>query len=138
MGFFRKEKKREVKQRSYKITKDCLHLIFECAKSNFPHEFAGLLRVDDNKKDVISEVVIIPGTISGESHAIFQMHMRPIDFSIIGTVHSHPSPFARPSDADLQLFYRYGKVHIIAAMPYSGKSWKAYDQTGKDLDIEVV
>ncbi|MFO7677135.1 MAG: Mov34/MPN/PAD-1 family protein [Thermoplasmatota archaeon] len=138
MGFFKKRNKKEYKQRSWKITKECLNLIFECSKSNFPHEFAGLLRVDDENKDTISEVVIIPGTISGDSHAIFQMHMRPIDFSIIGTVHSHPSPLARPSDADLQLFYGYGKVHIIAAMPYSGKSWKAYDNTGKEIILTVV
>jgi proteasome lid subunit RPN8/RPN11 len=138
MGFFSRKKKIEYTKASWKIKRECLNLIFECAKSSFPHEFGGLLRVDDEVKDTISEVVIIPGTISGDSHAIFQMHMRPIDFSIVGTVHSHPSPFARPSEADLHLFGKYGKVHIIAAMPFSGKAWKAYNHSGEKIEIEIV
>ena len=137
MSFFKQKKKITSKSPSWKITKECLDLIFECAKSNFPHEFGGLLRVDDTKKDTITEIVLIPGTISGESHAIFQMHMRPIDFQIVGTVHSHPAPFATPSEADLALFGKYGKIHIIAALPYSGKSWKAYDTYGKECSIEI-
>ena len=138
MGFFSRKKKIDYVPTSWKIKKDCLNLIIECAKYSFPNEFGGLLRVDDELKDTITEVVILPGTISGDSHAIFQMHMRPIDFSIVGTVHSHPSPFARPSDADLHLFSKYGKIHIIAAIPFSGKSWKAYDHYGKEKNIEII
>ena len=138
MSFFRQKKKTEHTKASWKIKRECLNLIFECAKSSFPHEFGGLLRVDDKVKDTITEVVILPGTISGDSHAIFQMHMRPIDFSIVGTVHSHPSPFARPSDADLQLFGKTGKVHIIAATPFNNSSWKTYDYKGKEIEIVVA
>ena len=138
MGFFSRKKKTEYIPTSWKIKRECLNLIFECAKSSFPNEFGGLLRVDTKLKDAIIEVVILPGTVSGDSHAIFQMHMRPIDFSIVGTVHSHPSPFARPSDADLHLFSKYGKIHIIAAMPFSGKAWKAYDHYGKEKNIEII
>ena len=138
MGFFSHKKKTEYAPTSWKINRECLSLIFECAKSNFPNEFGGLLRVDDKSKDTIIEVVILPGTVSGDSHAIFQMHMRPIDFSIIGTVHSHPSPFAQPSDADLHLFGKYGKIHIIAASPFIESSWRAFDYSGKEVDITVV
>lgn len=138
MSFFRQKKKTEHKKASWKIKRECLNLIFECAKSSFPHEFGGLLRVDDKVKDTITEVVILPGTISGDSHAIFQMHMRPIDFSIVGTVHSHPAPFARPSDADLHLFSKYGKIHIIVAIPFSRKAWKAYDYLGEKTEVEIV
>jgi len=138
MGFFSRNKKTDYLPKSWKIKKDCLDLIFECAKSNYPNEFGGLLRVDEELKDMIIEVIILPGTISGDSHAIFQMHMRPIDFSIVGTVHSHPSPFSRPSDADLQLFSKYGKIHIISASPFNLESWKAYDYLGKELDVDIV
>lgn len=138
MGFFRRKKKTEYTQTSWKIKRECLTLIFECAKSNFPNEFGGLLRVDTESKDTIIEVIILPGTISGDSHAIFQMHMRPIDFSIVGTVHSHPSPSARPSDADLHLFSKYGKIHIIAASPFNEESWKAYDYSGKEVEVAIV
>jgi len=138
MGFFRRKKKTEYTPTSWMIKRECLNLIFECAKSSFPNEFGGLLRVDTESKDTIIEVVILPGTVSGDSHAIFQMHMRPIDFSIVGTVHSHPSPSARPSDADLHLFSKYGKIHIIAASPFNEESWKAYDYSGKEVEVTIV
>jgi len=122
----------------WKIKRKCLELIFECAKSTYPNEFGGLLRVDMERKDTIIELVMLPGTISGETHAIFKLHMLPIDFSIVGTVHSHPSYSARPSGADLQLFNKHGKVHIIAATPYNITSWKAYNQRGDELDLKVI
>ena len=82
--------------------------------------------------------MLLPGTISGDSHAIFQLHMLPIDFSIIGTVHSHPSPVPRPSDADLHLFEKFGKVHIIVANPFDEFSWKAYDYMGNELELIII
>jgi len=137
MNFFGKKKNVKT-QEPWKIARSCLELILECAKSNYPNEFGGLLRVDDKVKDTITEVVILPGTISGDSHAIFQMHMRPIDFSIVGTVHSHPSRSYRPSGADLHLFQKYGKVHIIAAKPYAEDSWKAYNYNGEEIEMSVI
>lgn len=137
MGIF-KYKEKNVILPQWKIKRKCLDLILECAKSNYPNEFGGLLRVDADEKRTIIEIVVLPGTIFGESHAIFKLHMLPIDFSIVGTVHSHPSPFAHPSDADLQLFGKYGKTHIIAATPFNNSSWKAYDYRGKEIEIVVV
>ena len=137
MGFFKK-KKIVKNQIQWRITKKCLDLIFECSKSNFPKEFGGLLRVDEKDKHVISELVMLPGTISGDSHAIFRLHMMPVDFSIVGTVHSHPSPYPIPSDADLQLFGKHGKIHIIAASPYDISSWKAYDYDGNEVQIKII
>jgi proteasome lid subunit RPN8/RPN11 len=64
--------------------------------------------------------------------------MLPIDFNLIGTVHSHPGPSTRPSDADLQLFAKKGKIHIIVAMPFDYNSWNAYDYTGNEVTIEIV
>ena len=95
-------------------------------------------RVDDEKKDLISEVVLIPGTISGNSHAIFKLHMLPVDFNIVGTVHSHPSPSANPSNADLELFRKHGRVHIIACQPFDEKAWKGYDYKGNEITITVL
>jgi proteasome lid subunit RPN8/RPN11 len=122
----------------WKIKKECLEFILECAKSSYPNEFGGLIRVDADKKHTIIETVILPGTVSGESHAIFKLHMLPIDFSIVGTAHSHPSPSFHPSDADLLLFRKYGKVHIVAAYPFNLSSWKAYSYNGKEIIIDIV
>ena len=137
MSFFKKSKKIR-KPIEWKIKKKCLDLIFECAKSSFPNEFGGLLRVDSEKKDTIIELVILPGTVSGDAHAIFKLHMLPIDFSIVGTVHSHPSYSNRPSDADIQFFMKSGMVHIISANPFDMDSWKAYDYNGNQIEMIVV
>jgi len=137
MSIFKKKKNSEV-QPKWKIKRGTLELILESAKSTYPYEFGGLLRVDEDEKHTIKEIVILPGTISGDSHAIFRLHMLPIDFSIVGTVHSHPSFSFHPSDADVLLFRKFGKVHIVAAYPFTSFSWKAYDYNGKEIDIEVI
>ncbi len=114
-------------------------MILESSKSSYPREFGALLRVDRVKKDTIIEVVLLPGTISGDSHAIFRLYMLPIDYSVVGTVHSHPSAIARPSDADLDLFGHFGKIHlIIGVTPYGGTQWKAYEYDGRETTVEVV
>jgi len=82
MGIF-KYKEKNVILPQWKIKRKCLGLILECAKSNYPNEFGGLLRVDADEKRTIIEIVVLPGTIFGESHAIFKLHMLPIDFSIL-------------------------------------------------------
>ena len=119
------------------IERNCLDLIKESARSVFPNEFGGFLSVGNNPQ-VIDEVVLIPGTISGNSHTIFRMHMAPVDSTIVGTVHSHPSPNNIPSKADRHLFERYGRVHIIIAEPFDDRSWQAYDYLGKPHSLEVV
>lgn len=138
MSFFKKKNKNKCIQKRWKIGRKCLDMILECAKSNYPNEFGALLRVKTNVKDTISEIVVLPGTISGESHAIFQLHMLPIDFSIVGTVHSHPSYSFHPSNADLHLFQKYGKVHIIVANPFTMSSWQAYNFNGEEIEMDVI
>ncbi len=138
MSFFKKNQASDIQKKQWKIKKECLQLIFECAKSTHPNEFGGLLRVDSTTKDTIIEIVLLPGTISGESHAIFRMNMKPIDFSIVGTVHSHPSPIPLPSNADLQLFRKQGNIHIISAHPYTLHSFKAYTGSGIETQIDIV
>jgi len=138
MGLFRRTPKQHVPF-PWKITRKCLDMILESSKSNYPQEFGALLRVDRVKKDTIIEVVLLPGTISGDSHAIFRLHMLPIDYSIVGTVHSHPSSIARPSEADLDLFGHFGKIHLIVGVtPFGGTQWRAYEYNGHEATVEVV
>lgn len=138
MLFFKKKKPKIPTKVSWKISHKCLDLIIESSKSIYPREFGGLLRVDDKKRDLISEVVLIPGTVSGDSHAIFKLHMMPVDFNIVGTVHSHPSPYSIPSSADLELFRKHGKIHIIMASPFNENSWRAYNYKGDQTSVELI
>jgi proteasome lid subunit RPN8/RPN11 len=117
------------------IRKKTLRMIMEASKSSYPEEFGAILRAE---KGVISELLLLPGTISGESSALFQLHNLPIDFTIVGTVHSHPTGSTRPSRADLQLFRKYGWVHLIVGYPYSMTQWACYDVTGRRRPLEVV
>jgi proteasome lid subunit RPN8/RPN11 len=64
--------------------------------------------------------------------------MMPVDFNIVGTIHSHPSPHPIPSDADLELFRKHGRIHIIIAYPYDKNSWKAYDYAGNETTLKIV
>ena len=137
MSIFKKKERREV-QSQWKIKGSTLDFILESAKSTYPNEFGGLLRVDSDEKHTIKEIVIIPGTIYGDSHAIFKLHMLPIDFSIVGTVHSHPSISFHPSDADVLLFRKFGKIHIVVAYPFTTSSWKSYDHDGKETDMKII
>ncbi len=118
-----------------KIRRDVIDLICETAKSQHPHEFGAVLRAE---KGVITELLVVPGTVSGRSHAIFHLSMLPIDFSAKGTVHSHPGSVPLPSEADLDLFRRYGNLHIIVAEPYTTRTWRAYNGRGEPVQVDVV
>lgn len=137
MGFFGRKKTTAPPQPYWirKIRRNVVRLICESAKSQHPHEFGGLLRARDG---IITEILILPGTVSGETHAIFQLGMLPIDFSVKGTVHSHPSANASPSGADLDLFLKFGTTHIIVGMPYDERTWRAYNARGEPIELEVV
>ena len=136
--FTRSHKNKEKKFDNWKIERKCLTLIFEAAKSTFPNEFGGLLRVDENQKNTISEIIILPGTIQGDSHTIFKLHMMPVDFQIVGTVHSHPSTSFYPSNADFHLFQKHGRIHIISAYPYNFKTFKSYNSLGNIINLEII
>lgn len=131
MGLLKKEPHAEVRT----IKKKVLTMILESSKSSYPNEFGALLREEDGE---ISEVILLPGTISGETSALFQLHMRPIDFSIVGSAHSHPVGDYTPSEADLDFFRRSGTVHIIARWPYSLHDWAAYDVQGNRISLDVL
>ncbi len=120
------------------IAKDTLYFILEASKSTMPVEFAGLLRAED---DVITEVIMLPGTESSSKSALIRLYMLP-NMEVVGSVHSHPSPNLRPSRADLIFFGKTGDYHIIAAPPFDETSWICYDGTGRArrlpiLDVEL-
>ena len=110
-------------------------MIFAASKDTHPREFLCVLRAEDG---VITELILAPGTISSERYAIFNRHRLPVDFSVVGSAHSHPTPNVRPSDADLNMFQNTGSVHIIVGYPYEMDSWKAYSRDGQEFDLKVL
>ena len=118
-----------------RIERGTLDFMLGASRSSHPKEFAGVLRA---KGDTITEVLLLPGTISSGRSAVLKLHMMPIDPTACGTVHSHPSSNASPSGEDLALFAKHGRVHIIAAAPYNEHSWKAYNHRGEEISLEAV
>jgi len=119
----------------YAIRRKVLRMILGASADMFPKEFGAILRAEDG---VITEILLVPGTVSGNRHAIFQLHMLPTDFSVVGTVHSHPSGNYNPSDEDLALFRKFGGLHVIVGYPYNESTWAAWKHSGDRLDLEVI
>ena len=107
----------------------------ESAKSAYPDEFVCVHREIDG---VISEMVMLPGSVFGDEHSFINQWMEPIAYSIAGSAHSHPGYCNEPSDADKDFFSNMGGVHFITCQPYDRNSWKAYNSRGDPIDIEVI
>jgi proteasome lid subunit RPN8/RPN11 len=103
-----------------------------------PKEGILLLRgKEDKARMVIEEVIIPPIATHGEGFSLFSLASLPIDFSIIGVAHSHPSGVHRPSLEDLNM--GYAKLMVIVTHPYSSEHDIAvFDTEGKPLLFEVV
>lgn len=135
MGLFRREPAPPRRRKVHSIRQDVLDLVKESARASHPNEFGATLRAE---KGVVTEVILVPGTLGGDRHAILPLGYLPIDPSIVGTIHSHPGPYAIPSDADKQLFNAFGHTHIIIAEPYTDDTWIAYDQNAAEIELDVV
>ena len=120
------------------ISRELLETILEGAKQLYPRESFLLLRGKKRKGVVcVSDLVVAPFAVHGKGFAGFQSHMLPIDFSIVGSVHSHPSGYTKPSNVDLN--HMFGRVLMIVGYPYEGEKCVAiYDSNGDKLTLTVV
>jgi proteasome lid subunit RPN8/RPN11 len=117
------------------IESETLQFILHACKNTHPNEFAAFLREKDN---VISEVLLAPGTLFGRSGSVINRWMLPLDASISGSVHSHPSSLVIPSPSDLRFFSIFGKYHAIVGFPYSPENIYFFDRKGSSLSHKVI
>ena len=120
------------------IPSNILDAIYAGAKELYPRESFLLLR-GKKSKDIISitDLVLAPFAVHGEGFAHFNPYMFAGDFSLVGTVHSHPSGNISPSDTDLNYFF--GRILLIVGYPYEGKGCiVAYDSNGNSVPIEIT
>jgi proteasome lid subunit RPN8/RPN11 len=120
------------------IKRSIIESILDYAKACHPKEGILLLRGKAGKGMInIAEVVVPPLSVRGSGFSNFPLHMLPIDFSIVGTMHSHPSGVLNPSATDLNHFY--GKIMIIVAYPYkSEKDMIVLDGEGNAVNYEIT
>ena len=117
------------------IDRSLMEMVNQAARDSLPNEFMAMLRAEEG---VVSELLLVPGTLQGKDSALVMLHMLPIDYTVVGTIHSHPGYSNRPSRQDLELFRRYGMIHIITCLPYDENSWQAYDHQGGMIELPVV
>ena len=120
------------------IPSNILDAIYAGAKELYPRESFLLLRGKKSKGVIsITDLVLAPFAAHEEGAVHFNPYMFAGDFSLVGTVHSHPSGNISPSHVDLNYFF--GRVLLIVGYPYEGKSRiAAYDSNGDKVPIEIT
>lgn len=119
------------------IDQELFEAILEHARMSHPLEAILLLRGKrKTAKIAITDLIIPPLATGGHRYSSFPVNMLPLDFSIMGSVHSHPSGSLLPSVNDFNHFF--GKVMMIVAYPYVGEeNAKAFNCSGGQAILRV-
>ena len=120
------------------IPQDVLECIYAGAKQLYPRESFLLLRGEKSKSVIkITDLVLAPFGSHGRGFAHFNPYMFSGDFSLVGTVHSHPSGNISPSHVDMNYFF--GRILMIVGFPFEGQGCvAAYDSSANRLPIEIT
>lgn len=120
------------------IPLDILDTIYSGAKQLYPRESFLLLRGKKSKGIIkITDLVLAPFAVHGEGNAHFNPYLFSGDFSLVGTVHSHPSGNISPSHVDMNYFF--GRILMIVGYPFEGRNCiAAYDSNADKLPVEIT
>ena len=78
-----------------------------------------------------------PFAVHGNGFAHFNPYMFSGDFTLVGTIHSHPSGNISPSHVDMNYFF--GRILMIVGYPFEGRNCiAAYDSNAEKLPIEIT
>jgi proteasome lid subunit RPN8/RPN11 len=117
---------------------EMLNTIFEGARYLHPKETILMLR-GKKKKDVMHlvDLVVPPLATYGHGFANYPLHLLPMDFSLVGTVHSHPSGNKTPSEVDFNHFF--GRIMMIVGYPYANEhDVVVYNSDGERLPLQIT
>jgi proteasome lid subunit RPN8/RPN11 len=119
------------------IKRSIVEAILIDAKNAYPNEGILILKGKVKRDSITIDDSITPFMPTKGAHfSTFPLYMMPLDLTVIGTAHSHPSGNSRPSIEDMNNFY--GRIMIISAYPYlSERDIAVYDKNGR-RDYEIV
>ena len=120
------------------MTAELLDSIFEGARRLYPKETFLLLRGRKHKNEIrVTDLVVPPLAVYGYGFANLPFHMLPMDFSMVGTVHSHPSGNINPSHVDINHFF--GRILMIVGYPFmDARNVAVYDSKGERVTFQVT
>jgi proteasome lid subunit RPN8/RPN11 len=120
------------------VSEELLQAVFEGARRLYPKEIILVLRGEKKKNLIkVSEVVVPPLATYGSGFANIPIHMLPMDFSIVGTVHSHSSGNLTPSSADLN--HIFGIMLMIVGFPFADeRNVAVYNRNGEKLTLQIT
>jgi len=120
------------------LSAELLDAVFEGARRLYPKETILLLRGKKTKDTIrVEELVVPPLATYGHGFANIPLHMLPMDFSIVGTVHSHPSGSLTPSDVDFNHFF--GRILMIVGVPFADeRNVAVYNSHGEKLSLQIT
>jgi proteasome lid subunit RPN8/RPN11 len=120
------------------VSAELLDSIFEGAKRLYPKETFLLLRGKKSKNSIrVTDLVVPPLAVYGYGFANLPFHMLPMDFSVVGTAHSHPSGNINPSSVDLNHFF--GRILMIVGFPFaSAQNVAVYGSKGEKLPLQIT
>lgn len=111
--------------------------LLEMARLAYPLEMLALLRGEKRGDGVyVEELLFAPLSKHSSSSVYFRLDLMPMDFTIVGLAHSHPSGIPKPSLDDLQNFI--GRVMLILIPPFSSyRDIYAFNSDGERLRVVV-
>ncbi len=120
------------------LSRDVFEGLLAMAREAHPLEMLALLRGRKKGDEVhVEELLFAPLSTHSESSVHFRLDLLPIDFTIVGLAHSHPSGVGEPSVEDMHNFV--GRVMLILTPPYMGvEDIHAFDGSGRRLVVRVA
>jgi proteasome lid subunit RPN8/RPN11 len=107
------------------------------ARHLHPEEGILLLRGKLSKDRIMVEEIVIPPFASrGRAFSSFPLFTLPMDASIVGVAHSHPSGHLKPSPEDLNNFY--GRIMVIVGYPYRFEDVAVFNRDGEPVKFEIL
>lgn len=116
---------------------DVVEEVCHFSKEVYPKEFVAVLAGAVRGRVLRVERLLFQPFTNTETSS--QIHLDlPIASGNVGSVHSHPSPSARPSREDLRFFSKLGGIHLIICKPFRESDIRAYLSDGTPIEFSVT